>query len=651
MKKTIRILYVEDVPSDAEFILKEISRNDINFSHILVDKKKEYIEALISFTPDLIISGYLLSQFDGRNALSLRNEMAPQTPFILVTRELNEEVAVELMKAGADDYILKTNLVRLIPSIKSSFEKRDEILIRLLDEPELRNNYRQYNTDKNAPLVNHNTNNNGPGENNLKEYDLNEENQIHLNLAMNSAGIGTWVFDLVRGKRYFDKKSFQLLGFESVQYGITEKEFMDSIHAYDRKEFKTLLNYALSKKSNFEIEFRVTWPEGKVKFLMLKSQTIFNDQDLPVRMNGFIWDNTEQKLLQITLQENLRKTSSIITNLNGAVFRCKYDAEMRMEYISEGVKQITGYSSWDFVMNRVRSYVSIINEEDRENVKREIRDALEKNIPYTVDYRIKSATGGQRWISERGHGVFAGEMTVAVEGLISDITDMKKTEKQLNKSLKQLQQLNQYIHVVREKERVLISRELHDDLGQALTAVMIDLGSLKHIIADEAKAKLKIDKISALVNDTIKTVQRLTSQLRPQIIDDLGLDAAVEWYAKDFGDRTGIKIEIKLEPVTNITSEISLIIFRILQESLTNIARHSNATKAVIKLFVHEKMMCFEITDNGIGINEKAKKSRNSFGLMSMRERAKGLGGVLKIVSPEEGGTKVSLFLPINQAE
>ena len=320
------------------------------------------------------------------------------------------------------------------------------------------------------------------------------------------------------------------------------------------------------------------------------------------RMNGFIWDITEQKLLQITLQENLRKTSSIVTNLNGAVFRCKYDAEMTMEYISEGVKQITGYSSWDFVMNRVRSYASIINEEDREDVKRKIGNALEKNIPYTIDYRIKPATGGQRWINERGHGVFAGEMNVAVEGLISDITDMKKTEKQLNKSLKQLQQLNQYIHIVREKERVIISRELHDDLGQALTAVMIDLGSLKHIIADEPKAKLKIDKISALVNDTIKTVQRLTSQLRPQIIDDLGLDAAVEWYAKDFGERTGIKIEIKLEPVTNITSEISLIIFRILQESLTNIARHSNATKAVIKLFVHEKMTRFEITDNGIGI-------------------------------------------------
>ena len=104
---------------------------------------------------------------------------------------------------------------------------------------------------------------------------------------MNSAGIGTWVFDLVRGKRYFDKKSFQLLGFESVQYGITEKEFMDSIHPSDRKEFKTLLNYALSKKSNFEIEFRVTWPEGEVKFLMLKSQTIFNELNHAVQDERF----------------------------------------------------------------------------------------------------------------------------------------------------------------------------------------------------------------------------------------------------------------------------------------------------------------------------------------------------------------------------
>jgi len=210
-----------------------------------------------------------------------------------------------------------------------------------------------------------------------------------------------------------------------------------------------------------------------------------------------------------------------------------------------------------------------------------------------------------------------------------------------------LQQLNQYIHTVREKERVLLSRELHDDLGQALTAVMIDLGSLKKIIPDEEKSKLKIDKISALVNDTIKTVQRLTSQLRPQIIDDLGLEAAVEWYAKDFSERTGITILIKLEPVGNITSDVSLIIFRILQEALTNIARHSKAKKVVIKLFVHNKMMRFEIADNGIGINEKAIKSRNSFGLISMRERAKCFGGVLKIDSPEEGGTKVSLFLPI----
>lgn len=638
---------MEDVPSDAELVLNEISGNGINFSHILVETKKEYIEALISFIPDLIISDYSLPKFNGKNALSLRNEMTPQTPFILVTGAVNEEVAVEIMKAGADDYILKTNLVRLIPSIRSAFKKRDEILIRILDESELQNRYRGNNSKLNAPVIKQSANDAGALINDSKESDLIEEKQTLLSLAMNSAGIGTMVFDLVEGKRYLDEKSCELLGFEPVRYENTEKEFMGGIHPYNRKEFNALMNYAISKKSNFDIEFRAARPSGKLKFLMLKAQTIFNNQNLPVRMNGFVWDISEQKLLQIALQENLRKTSSIITNLNGAVFRCKYDAEMTMEYISEGVKEITGYTSWDFLMNRVRTFTSIINEEDRENVKRKIGNAIEKKIPYVVDYRVKSATGEQIWVCERGHGVFVGDKIIALEGLISDITETKKTEKQINKSLKQLQQLNQYIHTVREKERVLISRELHDDLGQALTAVMIDLGSLKKIIPDEEKSKLKIDKISALVNDTIKTVQRLTSQLRPQIIDDLGLEAAVEWYAKDFSERTGIIVVVKLEPVGNITSDISLAIFRILQEALTNISRHSKAKKAVIKLFVHEKMIRFEITDNGIGINVKERKSKNSFGLMSMRERAKCLGGVLRIDSPEEGGTKVSLFSPI----
>jgi CheY-like chemotaxis protein len=126
MVKKIRILYVEDVPADAELVLHEISRNGIEFAHTIVESKKDFIESLISVGPDIIISDYHLPQFDGMHALSIRNEISPQTPFIIVTGASIEEVVTECMKAGADDCILKTDLSRLIPSIRVAFSKREE---------------------------------------------------------------------------------------------------------------------------------------------------------------------------------------------------------------------------------------------------------------------------------------------------------------------------------------------------------------------------------------------------------------------------------------------------------------------------------------------------------------------------------------------
>ena len=127
MKDSIRILFVEDVPTDAEMIWNEISKSKIVFSRKLVDNRKDYVESLSSFNPELIISDYVLPQFDGLSALNIRNEIKPDIPFILVTGSVNEEVAVEIMKAGADDYIIKQNLSRLGPAILSTLKKREAL--------------------------------------------------------------------------------------------------------------------------------------------------------------------------------------------------------------------------------------------------------------------------------------------------------------------------------------------------------------------------------------------------------------------------------------------------------------------------------------------------------------------------------------------
>jgi signal transduction histidine kinase len=233
-------------------------------------------------------------------------------------------------------------------------------------------------------------------------------------------------------------------------------------------------------------------------------------------------------------------------------------------------------------------------------------------------------------------------------GVGMDITDRKRTELELQNSYEQLQQLAQYTEKARESERKMIARELHDELGQALTAVKIDLRIIKQHISDQ-EVNLKIDKTSDLVGETIKTVQRLTSQLRPEIIDDLGLNAAIKWYTKEFAQRNGIEIFLDMDSEIAISPDDSLTLFRIMQESLTNVARHSKANHVVIKLIHENGIVNFRISDNGIGISDHEINAKKSFGIIGIKERASSLAGTCEIYSEDGYGTIINLTFPLNK--
>jgi len=233
-------------------------------------------------------------------------------------------------------------------------------------------------------------------------------------------------------------------------------------------------------------------------------------------------------------------------------------------------------------------------------------------------------------------------------GVGMDITDRKRTELELQNSYEQLQQLAQYTEKARESERKMIARELHDELGQALTAVKIDLRIIKQHISDQ-EVNLKIDKTSDLVGETIKTVQRLTSQLRPEIIDDLGLNAAIKWYTKEFAQRNGIEIFLDMDSEIAISPDDSLTLFRIMQESLTNVARHSKANHVVIKLIHENGIVNFRISDNGIGISDHEINAKKSFGIIGIKERASSLAGSCEIYSEDGYGTIINLTFPLNK--
>jgi two-component system, NarL family, sensor histidine kinase UhpB len=356
----------------------------------------------------------------------------------------------------------------------------------------------------------------------------------------------------------------------------------------------------------------------------------------------------ENFIVEPGLKENLRKIDSMLNNFNGAVFRCRFDRNLTMEYISMGIHELTGYPPTDFLSNRVRSFYSLIHTDDRTRVVKSIKEALRARLFFNLEFRIVSANGEIKWIWGRGTGVFEEDSIVALEGFVSDITDKKNIEEELKSSLAQLHELAQHVDRVREDERLAIARELHDDLGQALTAVKIDLASIKKNVTDMATV-LIINRTSALVSDTIKTVQRLTSQLRPQIIDDLGLETAIEWYTKEYEERNKIKIYLDINPGIALSPDTSLVLFRIMQEALTNIARYSKATVARIELGKRAGEVIFSISDNGIGISDEQIHSKRSFGIIGMRERAASLGGTLTIFREEKSSTVVKLVFPLNK--
>ncbi len=314
---------------------------------------------------------------------------------------------------------------------------------------------------------------------------------------------------------------------------------------------------------------------------------------------------------------------------------------------SDEIYRILGYLP-QTVNPNLEIFLKRVHPEDISLLKETMKTARETMKPFGADYRIITATGEEHIVHEQAELLFddAG-IPEKWMGTIQDITERKRIEDELKSSLEQLKQLSKYIEQVRENERISISRELHDDLGQALTAVKIDLGLIRQKISDN-ELVLKISNVTNLVGETIKSVQRITSQLRPEIIDDLGLEAAIEWYTGEFAKRTGIEVLLEIEKGMSISNNESLPIFRIMQESLTNIARHAKANHVKIGLKKEGELIQFRISDNGIGIKEDKMKSKNSFGLISMSERAASLGGTFEIYPKKDDfGTVIKITFPL----
>ena len=350
-------------------------------------------------------------------------------------------------------------------------------------------------------------------------------------------------------------------------------------------------------------------------------------------------------------EEALLNSKTILTKAQqiAHVGSWEYDYKSDRMKCSDETFRIFGFQPGE-IEPTLDLFYNMVHQDDYQELMDRIADVRMLHVPLSIDLRIIYPNGEQRFIHEQA------EMTLDPEGVptkwigtVHDITQRKKTEEELQKSLEQLHQLSKHIEQAREEERLNIARELHDDLGQALTAVKIDLEIIKQN-ASETRVKEKLEDVKMLVGNTIRTVQRITSQLRPEIIDDLGLEAAIDWYTKEYEKRYGIEVFLDIENGIPISNEDALPLFRIMQESLTNIARHAEATHIEILLSQQEDFIQFVVSDNGVGITKDQINDKKSFGIMSMKERAASLGGTFEINRGEKFGSKIMITFPINNS-
>lgn len=233
-------------------------------------------------------------------------------------------------------------------------------------------------------------------------------------------------------------------------------------------------------------------------------------------------------------------------------------------------------------------------------------------------------------------------------GIQRDVTEGYEADQLVRASRQELRALAARLQSVREEERTAISREIHDELGQALTGLKLDIAWMKRRLPRDHDLIAQCGSMIERIDGTLSTVRRIATELRPSVLDQLGLEAALEWQAQEFSGRTGILVDLDVSVAgTTIPEHLGSSAFRILQESLTNVARHARASRVLIRLALTREDLTLEVLDDGIGIPPDRMDGTASLGLVGMRERALACGGELCISGQPMLGTRVLLQIPL----
>ncbi|MBA3581563.1 MAG: PAS domain S-box protein [Gammaproteobacteria bacterium] len=454
-----------------------------------------------------------------------------------------------------------------------------------------------------------------------------------------------WSTDTEGRWRFLNPAASEIFGYSlNDMLGRSVLDFIPSSHHYLGK--KLLRELATGQQiGQHELFFKRA--DNKIITLIFNAIPSYTEQGDLTHFTGTATDITPLKNTEQALRESEQRFQIVARATNDAIW--DWDLITNQVWMNTGAELMFGYSSEE-IGPVAKWWLDNTHPVDKKRILDDIHQLTQRGHNFwSAEYRFRYGNGSYAIVFDRGYIIYDdNKKAIRMIGSMQDITEQKRNEKHLRDSRERLRNLATRLQQVREEEREMIARELHDEFAQILTALKLDLQWIqKRIPAEQTTLLERTDAMGEMIESTMERVWRVATELRPKLLDDLGLSAAIKWQLQQFSERTGCDYSSHVDiDEAGLERGIQLAVFRIFQESLTNIVRHAHANNVFVRLTLVADEVTLEIQDNGKGISEEKIYHVESLGLIGMRERAGVFGGRVIIQPLADRGTQITLQIP-----
>ena len=453
--------------------------------------------------------------------------------------------------------------------------------------------------------------------------------------------MGNWELNIKTGQLSWSDQIFRIFDIDKNSTRDNYQVFLDSIHPEDMEAFNSAQADALAGKRKMDFTHRIITRSGDIRHVHELGELVTDENAGIAILTGTVQDITEQVKAQHEILKEKNLSDSIINSLPGVFYL--YNRQGNFLRWNRNFEKVTLYNSGE--IKRMHP-LDFFNQEEKEVLARSIDEVFHSGEA-TVQAGLVIKT--KEIIPYYFTGlVIEYEGQPCLMGVGIDFTERVKAQEEIRQTSEQLRQLAGHLQTIREEERKRIGREIHDELGQQLTAIKMDVAWINKKIPEEEKdLKEKLKNTISLLDGSNQSIRRILSELRPDILDDHHLIEAMQWQGGQFTANTGIPVEFRtIENNIKPGETIATCIFRVYQEALTNITRYAAASKVITSLVVQDGNIIVTISDDGTGFDIASLKNKRSFGILGMKERVNSLRGEFELNSSAGKGTKIIIKLP-----